>query len=114
MTNKAPEATLRDAHLKASIWRNEGEKGSYYTTTLARTYKDNDGNPKDTHSFSKNDLLKASELARSAYNRINELQREQSQSRDVSPEQNDDRKAFRDKRQSQSNEPHRDAPSRDY
>lgn len=108
MTNKAPEDTLRDAHLKASIWRNEGEKGAYYTTTLARTYKDEQGNPRDTHSFSNNDLLRVAELARGAYSRANELKREQSRGR------NDDREAFHEKRQPQSNEPRRDAPSRDY
>jgi len=99
--------TIRDGNLKASIFRNESEKGTYHTTTLARTYQDDQGNLRDTHSFSKNDLLKVSELARSAYNRINELKREQSQSRD------EGREAFREKRQSR-NDQNRDAPSRDY
>ena len=109
MTNKRPVDTLRDAHLKASIWQNEGEKGIYYTTTLACTYKDEQGNLRDTHNFRNNDLLKIAELARGAYNRANELKREQSQSRD------DDRETFREKRQAQrENGQHRDAPSRDY
>ena len=105
---KAPEHTLRDAHLKASIWRNEGEKGAYYTTTLARTYQDEQGNLRDTHSFSKNDLLKVAELARGAYNHINEQYRGQSQSRDAGEDK--DREAFREKRQEKA-EPQRETPS---
>lgn len=108
--NKAPEHTLRDAHLKASIWRNEGEKGAYYTTTLARTYQDEQGNLRDTHSFSKNDLLKVAELARGAYNHINDLHRGQSQSRNAGD--GDEREAFREKRQEKA-EPQREAPTQD-
>lgn len=108
-----PEETLRDAHLKASIWRNESEKGVYHTTTLARTYEDKDGKLKDTQSFSKNDLLKVAELARSAYGRINELQRDRSQSPSQEHEEGA-QQAFREKRQAQSSDPQRSAPSRDY
>ncbi|MDH5721909.1 MAG: hypothetical protein OEY94_01125 [Alphaproteobacteria bacterium] len=86
MTSKTPQETLRDANLKASIWRNESEQGSYFTTTLARTYKDEQGNYRDTNSFGQNDLLRLAELSRSAYNRVNEIKREE----------------FRDKRQAPS------------
>lgn len=109
-SNKGPEHTLRDAHLKASIWRNEGEKGAYYTTTLARTYKDEQGNLRDTHSFSKDDLLKVSELARGAYGHISELQREQSKSRSAAEDH--DRESFREKRQEKA-APQREVPSHD-
>ncbi len=108
--NKGPEHTLRDAHLKASIWRNEGEKGAYYTTTLARTYKDEQGNLHDTQSFSKNDLLKVAELARGAYNHINDLHRGQSQSHNAGD--GDAREAFREKRQ-EKNASQREAPAHD-
>ncbi|MEL7030206.1 MAG: hypothetical protein AAGL49_13605, partial [Pseudomonadota bacterium] len=68
--------------LKASIWRNEGENGPYYSTTLARSYKDAEGKYHDTQSFSGSELLRVSELSRQAYTRSNELWREQNQSRD--------------------------------
>lgn len=68
-TNKAPVMVIRDGALKASIWENEGENGSYLTTTFARTYT-KDGEPKDTNSFGRNDLLAVSELARRAYGKI--------------------------------------------
>ena len=108
MENKSPVHTIRDAHLKASIWHNEGEKGAYYTTTLARTYQDDQGNLRDTQAFSKNDLLKVAELARGAYGHINELQRQKSQSHN----QDERKEAFREKRQEQP-APQREAPSHD-
>ncbi len=82
-----PEDILRDGSLKASIWRNEGDKGPYFTTTLAKTYEDRDGNLRDTHSFNGADLLRISELSRQAYTRSNELYRECTQSHDNGREQ---------------------------
>jgi hypothetical protein len=108
--NKGPEHTLRDSNLKATIWRNEGDKGSYHTTTLTRLYTDDKGEIRETHSLGKNDLLKGSELLRNAYNRINEIQRGQSQSRNAGD--GDEREAFREKRQEKT-EPQREAPSQE-
>lgn len=88
----APRDVLRDGNLKASIWSNEGEKGPFYSTTLARTWRDDDGQLHDSHSFAGTDLLRVSELARSAYNRTQELRRE-------------------DHQQTQAQEPQRDAPA---
>ena len=34
-----PVEVLRDGALKATIWENEGENGTYFTTTFARTYQ---------------------------------------------------------------------------
>lgn len=93
MTTKTPEDVLHDKSLKASILRNENEKGAYYTTTLARTYKDEQGNYRDTQSFSQGDLLRVAELARGAYGRVNELRREQAQERG-----NEGRENFRENR----------------
>src|SRR5262249_26303786 len=60
-----------------SIWRNETrDKGSFYSTTFARTYRDEKGDVRDTHSFSGADLLRLSELSREAYSRSRELRRE--------------------------------------
>ncbi len=76
MANTPPADTLRDGNLKATIWRNEGEKGPYFTTTLSRSYKDGDGNYRDTQSFASSDLLRVSELARQAHNHTNVLKRD--------------------------------------
>jgi hypothetical protein len=74
---RQPADVLRDGSLKATIWRNEGEDGPFYSTSLARTFEDRDGNLRDAHSFSGSDLLKVSELARKAYDRTAELRREE-------------------------------------
>lgn len=62
-----PAETLREGPLKAAIWRNESENGAYHSVTLARTYKDKDGNLQDTSSFRAKDMLGLSELARRAH-----------------------------------------------
>lgn len=79
---KRPEHTLRDGAVKASIWRNDGEKGSFYSTTFARTFQDQNGKPRDTQSFAGTDLLKVSELAREAYTHSKALRQEQAQARE--------------------------------
>tara|TARA_R100000789_G_scaffold17692_1_gene20712 strand:- start:600 stop:896 length:297 start_codon:yes stop_codon:yes gene_type:complete len=78
---KGPIDEIPDGNLKASIWRNEGEKGPYYATEITRTYKDADGNLRDAHTFIGADLLKVSELPRKSYERTNELRREDFQER---------------------------------
>lgn len=74
--NRPPADTLRDGNLKASIWRNEGADGSFYATTFSRSYKDRDGAYHEGQSFVGADLLRLSELARSAYARTKDLRRE--------------------------------------
>ena len=73
---REPAEVIRDGNLKASIWRNDGEKGPFYATTFARTWRDEEGQYRDSSSFVASDLLKLSELARSAYTRTNALRRE--------------------------------------
>ncbi|MCK5750462.1 MAG: hypothetical protein KAH44_29865 [Oricola sp.] len=82
--NKPPADVIRDGSLKATIWENEGEKGPYFTTKLAKTYEDRDGKLRDTDGFSSGDLLRIAELARSAYQRTNELRRDLKQDRQQS------------------------------
>ena len=113
MTNQ-PVDTIRDGNLKANIWRNEGEKGAYYSITFSRTYTDSQGNPKDTQSFSKSNLLTLGELARACYGRTSELQREDFQSKQATePERSSAQQDFRDKRQPQQPR-QQQAPSRNY
>ncbi|GAB5449604.1 hypothetical protein [Gymnodinialimonas sp.] len=84
-----PEETLRDGNLKAAIWRNESaEHGAYHSVTLARTYKDQDGNMRDTSSFRAKDMLGLSELTRRAHHKTMER----------------DRAAFKEHRMAQSQE----------
>lgn len=76
VADNRPADVIRDGNLKASIWRNEGERGASYATTIARTYKTEDGAYRESNSFSGTELLRVSELARKAYDRTNDLRRE--------------------------------------
>ena len=72
-----PASVVRDGNLKATLWENKSENGTYVSTTFAKTYEDKDGKPKDTNSFTGTDLLRISELARKAYALGNRIRREQ-------------------------------------
>ena len=77
-----PADVLRDGNIKATIWKNERENGPSYNTTFARTWQDESGAFRDSHSFSGTELLRVSELARGAYARTNELRHEHMQQPD--------------------------------
>ncbi|MBK1883775.1 hypothetical protein JIN85_15255 [Luteolibacter pohnpeiensis] len=68
-TQNGPLETLRDGFLKVTLWRNDGEKGPYFTASFSKTYE-KDGELHDGHSFHSSDLLAISELARQAYAKI--------------------------------------------
>ena len=68
-----PIDTLRDGNIKATIWKNLGEKGNFFTVTFTRTYKDEGDNYQDSDSFSGSQLLRVAHLATRAYDRISEL-----------------------------------------
>lgn len=72
-SSKKPATQLRDGNLKAAIWANEGtEKGTFYSVTFSRTFKDENGYH-DANSYSGVELLKLARLATRAYDRIAEL-----------------------------------------
>ena len=71
-----PVESLQEGPLKAAIWRNEGEKGAYHSVTLARIYKDRNGELRNTNSFRAKDMLGLSELSRRAHHHTNDLDRE--------------------------------------
>ena len=66
-TPKKPFHTHRDGRLSAAIWANDGEHGRIYNTTFAYSYQDKDGNWRDTQNIPAQELLKAANLAQTAY-----------------------------------------------
>lgn len=112
-TPNPPRDVLRDGRLKSTIWRNEGEKGPFYSVNLARVYRDRQGDLRDSQSFAGADMLRVSELARKSYDRTQELRREDlRESRDEAPllerqGRSARRDAFKSER-SQSNRPPRE------
>ena len=83
MANK-PTDTLRDGNLKATIWRNESEKGAFFSVNLTRSYKDDAGNYHDSDSFSGTELLRIAHLAGKAYDRISALRQDEAERRKAS------------------------------
>ena len=55
-TNNKPANTLRCGSIKATIWQNVSEKGSFFSTTFSRPFKDQSGAWRDGTSFGLNDL----------------------------------------------------------
>lgn len=76
-TTKPPADTLYDRNLRAVIWANQASDGRIrYSVQFTRGYKTEQGNWKESRSFSGPDLLRIAQLAQQAYSRIAELQRE--------------------------------------
>lgn len=96
--NNKPEITLRDGSLKATVWRNRGDKGAYHAVSLAKTYTGEDGKPRDTTSFSQTDLLRIAELARETYAMISDIKRDHPLERKTG--QDSARQSFRSRRAS--------------
>jgi hypothetical protein len=57
MNDNQPFETIRIGRIKATIWENENEQGrTYHSVTLARNYRDEDGQWQETNSFSVDDM----------------------------------------------------------
>ncbi len=116
MDNNKPIDVLRDGSLKATIWENHGENGTYFSGTLAKTYEDKDGKLKDSHSFSGSDWLRISELARQAYARTTQLRRElkQDQTQDHADNYDEEGRESYQGRRRQSRRSRNGSAYRDY
>lgn len=68
-----PVETHRDGRLSAAIWANEGERGPIYNATFAYSYQDKNGNWRDSQSIPAHELLKAANLAQTAYTSVQRL-----------------------------------------
>ena len=57
MAKVTPEKKIKVGGIQLSIWPNKGDKGTFYSVTITKTYKD--GNEwKQSKSFKPNDLEK--------------------------------------------------------
>lgn len=71
-----PIFKLRDGLITATCWKNEHDGKPFYSVDLTRSYQTEDGEWKETNSFTGGDILRAGNLATSAYNRTLELRAE--------------------------------------
>lgn len=58
----SPAHKVRIGSLQATIWRNSGEKGAWYSVKLTRGYKADDDSWRDTDNLGADDLLAAAKL----------------------------------------------------
>jgi len=75
-----PVHTVRHRNIKASIWRNETDKGPMYKVSVVRSYREgNDWH--DTYSFGYDDLMNVAKLMYDAHSVISELRVKEAVSR---------------------------------
>jgi len=75
-THQPPADTIRFGGLKGGIWRNQSADEQHmprYTVNYNRSYKDADGNWKETTSLNEMDNLKLGHLVTKVTERIAEL-----------------------------------------
>ncbi len=76
-----PAHKIRDGVLQVTIWRNQGEKGPYYTVNPTRSYKQGDETWRETDSLNADDLLAMAELLHEAYDWIKTQRRADAKAR---------------------------------
>jgi hypothetical protein len=67
--DKMPVHTIRHRSLKASIWKNQTEKGPMYKVTVVRSYREGE-TWHDTHSFGFDELMNVAKLFGDAHSYI--------------------------------------------
>jgi len=72
MSEKKPVHKVSFYPVSAAIWRNEGERGAFYSVTFQRSYK-KDGKYQSSESFNVSDLLTLAKVADQAHTKIEEL-----------------------------------------
>lgn len=71
--DRQPKVRHRDGLVEVAIWERETNNGPVYNTERTRSYRDEDGKWKKTHSIPERDLLKAARLDQKAYESIAQL-----------------------------------------
>jgi hypothetical protein len=69
MTKQKPAHKIRAGNLEVTVWRNDGEKGPWYSVTPSRSYKQGD-EWKQSDSFGSDDLLLLAKLLDQAHSWI--------------------------------------------
>jgi hypothetical protein len=58
-----PAHAVRLRNVRAAVWANRNDGGTYYTVTFSRSYRDQEGNWHTTESFGRDDLLLLAKVA---------------------------------------------------
>lgn len=65
-----PAHTIRYRNLKATIWKNSGPSGDFFSVTLSRSYQDKEEQWHDTSNFNTGDLPTVAKLCNDAHSWI--------------------------------------------
>jgi hypothetical protein len=60
---RKPAAKVSLYPVSAAIWRNQTSKGVFYSVTLERSYRDENGKLQSTHNLNASDMLLVAKLA---------------------------------------------------
>ena len=63
----APEHKIHYGRVDVAIWKRQGEGGTWYSTSLSRSYKDKDDQWQRTTNLDEEDLLPAARALEEAY-----------------------------------------------
>src|SRR2546426_10744188 len=80
-----PVHTVRHRSIKATIWKNETSNGPMYNITVVRSYREESGEWKDSHSIGYDDLMNVAALMYEAHAYISALRAKDNGSRSQSP-----------------------------
>lgn len=75
-SSNKPIVSLRDGSLKVAVFANETENSVRYSGQLVRSYRDQDGNWRDTSYLSNTEFLRAGNLLIRVYEQIQQLKAE--------------------------------------
>jgi hypothetical protein len=67
MSKNRPIEELKIGRVRAAVWKNESESGPYFSVTFSKLYKDQEGNWKDTTSYTRDDLMLVAKVADMAH-----------------------------------------------
>lgn len=74
--DRRPKVRHRDGLVEVAIWEKDTDEGLVYNTERTRSYRDEEGKWKKTHSIPERDLLKAARLDQKAYESIARLRQQ--------------------------------------
>jgi hypothetical protein len=77
---KKPAAKINLHPVSAAIWRNQNQKGVFYSVTFERSFKDEAGKWQSSSTFNASDLLLLAKVADLAETKIRELRASDRQS----------------------------------
>jgi hypothetical protein len=81
-----PVHTVRHRSIKATIWKNETANGPMYNVTVLRSYRDDNGEWKNSQSIGYDDLMNVAALMYEAHAYISALRAKENGPRNASPQ----------------------------